>query len=294
MSDNKKYYYLKLKDDFFERPEIKVLESMQNGYKYSNLLLKLYLKSLRFEGALRLNEYIPYNTEMISAIVGMDVDTVKVAFDIFKQLKLIEIMDSGTIYMLDIQNFIGKSKTEGDRKRAYRNKIAAEKNNQLLPEGQSVGQMSGQISDNPPPEIEKEIEKEIEIEKDKKKDKNKEINKLCKDVIEYLNEKAGTRYKYNSDKTKDLIKARTNEGYEYYDFTTVIDIKCAEWLNTDMSKYLRPITLFSNKFESYLNQGTPNNRSKSIEKKNNSSSLNANSNYNYDINSLIEKMKSEV
>ena len=118
MSDNKKYYYLKLKDDFFERPEIKVLESMQNGYKYSNLLLKLYLKSLRFEGALRLNEYIPYNTEMISAIVGMDVDTVKVAFDIFKQLKLIEVLDSGTIYMLDIQNFIGKSSTEGDRKRA--------------------------------------------------------------------------------------------------------------------------------------------------------------------------------
>jgi uncharacterized phage protein (TIGR02220 family)/predicted phage replisome organizer len=267
---------------------------MQNGYKYSNLLLKLYLKSLRFEGALRLNEYIPYNTEMISAIVGMDVDTVKVAFDIFKQLKLIEIMDSGTIYMLDIQNFIGKSSTEGDRKRAYRNKIDAEKNNQLLLEGQSAGQMSGQISDNPPPEIEKEIEKEIEIEKDKEKDKNKEINKLCKDVIEYLNEKAGTRYKYNSDNTKDLIKARANEGYEYYDFTTVIDIKCAEWLNTDMSKYLRPITLFSNKFESYLNQGTPNNRSKSIEKKNSSSSLNANSNYNYDINSLIEKMKSEV
>ena len=41
MSDNKKYYYLKLKDDFFERPEIKVLESMQNRFKYSNLLLKL-------------------------------------------------------------------------------------------------------------------------------------------------------------------------------------------------------------------------------------------------------------
>lgn len=93
MSDNKKYYYLKLKEDFFDSAEIKVLEAMPNGYKYSNLLIKLYLKSLKFEGALRLNEFIPYNLQMISAIVGMDIDTVKVAFDIFKQLKLIEILD---------------------------------------------------------------------------------------------------------------------------------------------------------------------------------------------------------
>ena len=127
MSDNKKYYYLKLKDNFFDSPEIKVLESMPNGYKYSNLLLKLYLKSLKYEGALRLNEYIPYNTEMIAAVVGMDIDTVKVAFEIFKQLKLIEILSDGTIYMLEIQNFIGESSTEADRKRNYRKRIEEER-----------------------------------------------------------------------------------------------------------------------------------------------------------------------
>ena len=104
MSDNKKYYYLKLKEDFFDSPEIKVLESMPNGYKYSNLLLKLYLKALKFDGALRLNEYIPYNVEMISAVVGMDIDTVRVAFDLFEKLKLVEILNDGTIYMPEIQN----------------------------------------------------------------------------------------------------------------------------------------------------------------------------------------------
>lgn len=166
MSDNKKYYYLKLKDNFFDSPEIKVLEAMPNGYKYSNLLLKLYLKSLRFEGALRLNEYIPYNTEMIAAVVGMDIDTVKVAFDIFKQLKLVEILEDGTIYMLDIQNFIGLSSTEADRKREYRSRIEAEKNKNLLSDGQMSRQTSGQMSDKTPPEIEKEkdIKKEKEIE----------------------------------------------------------------------------------------------------------------------------------
>ncbi len=166
MSDNKKYYYLKLKEDFFDSSEIKVLEAMPNGYKYSNLLIKLYLKALKFEGALRLNEFIPYNLQMISAIVGMDIDTVKVAFDIFKQLKLIEILDDGTIYMLEIQNFIGKSTTEADRKRKYRAKIEAEKKKKLLEiEG-------GQMSDKNPPEIEKEIDKEIEIEKDNKESKD--------------------------------------------------------------------------------------------------------------------------
>ena len=162
MSDNKKYYYLKLKDNFFDSDEIKILEQMKNGYKYSNLLLKLYLKSLKFDGALRLNEYIPYNIEMISAIVGMDIDTVKVAFELFKQLKLIEILEDGTIYMLQIQNYIGTSSTEGDRKREYRKRIES---NKSLPVGQTSGQMSGQKSDIHPPEIEieKEIEKELKI-----------------------------------------------------------------------------------------------------------------------------------
>lgn len=73
-------------------------------------------------------------------------------------------------------------------------------------------------------------------------------------IVKHLNEKAGTRYKANSAKTKSLIKTRLNEGYTVEDFEKVIDIKCSEWLNTDMSKYLRPETLFSNKFESYLNQ----------------------------------------
>lgn len=123
MSDNKKYYYLKLKENFFDSAEIKILESMPNGYKYSNLLLKLYLKSLRYEGMLRLNEYIPYNTEMISAITSIDVDTVRVAFDLLKKLKLIEVLDDGTIFMLEIQNFIGKSSTEADRIRNYRKKV---------------------------------------------------------------------------------------------------------------------------------------------------------------------------
>ena len=73
-------------------------------------------------------------------------------------------------------------------------------------------------------------------------------------IIQHLNIKARTKYRPSGTKTKSLIKARLNEGYTVDDFKKVIDIKCDEWLNTSMSKYLRPETLFSNKFESYLNQ----------------------------------------
>ena len=159
MADNKKYYYLKLKENFFDSPEIKVLEAMQNGYKYSNLLLKLYLKSLRFEGMVRLNEYIPYSIDMISAITGIDSDTVRVAFDIFKKLKLIEILDDGTIFMLEIQNFIGQSSTEADRIRNYRKKIDDTKK---VVQGKCTNVQ--QLNDKSTPEIEKEIEKEKEKE----------------------------------------------------------------------------------------------------------------------------------
>ena len=81
-----------------------------------------------------------------------------------------------------------------------------------------------------------------------------EKDKVYKNIIEYLNNKIGTSYRSNSSKTKSLIDARLNEGFTDQDFFLVIDKKYKEWINTEMEKYLRPETLFSNKFESYLNQ----------------------------------------
>lgn len=76
-----------------------------------------------------------------------------------------------------------------------------------------------------------------------------------KEIIEYLNLKTGKHYRVSSNKTKSLIKARFNEHYTLEDFKRVIDNKCREWLkNEKMNVFLRPETLFSNKFEGYLNQ----------------------------------------
>lgn len=156
MSDNKKYYYLRLKDNFFDSDELKILESMKDGYLYSNILLKLYLRSLKNDGKLVVNDRIPYNAEMLASVTGHQIGTVKQALSIFKDLGLIDVLENGAIYMLDIQNFIGKGSSEADRKREYRQRIETDRTN--------VQTNLRQISEKSPPEI--EIEKEIKIEKE--------------------------------------------------------------------------------------------------------------------------------
>lgn len=174
MADNKKYYYLKLKDNFFDSDEMIILESMPDGYMYSNILLKLYLRSLKNEGKLMFNEKIPYNPTVLAQVTRHSVGVVEKALRIFQDLGLIEILDNGAIYMLDIQNFIGESSTEADRIRAYRQKIASEKMKQIVGTNDvtNVQQKHGHLSDKRTPEIEIEIEieKDIEIETEKKND----------------------------------------------------------------------------------------------------------------------------
>ena len=99
------------------------------------------------------------------------------------------------------------------------------------------------------------VTESVTLNKHKQKLKQKNIYIVeIKEIIDYLNEKAGTRYKPSSKKTKDLISARLNEGFTIDDFKQVIDNKVNDWTGTEWEKFLRPETLFSNKFEGYLNQ----------------------------------------
>ena len=151
MADNRKYYYLKLKENYFDDDSIVLLESMQDGILYSYILLKLYLKSLKHGGRLQLDESIPYTPQMIATITRQQIGTVERAIKIFLQLGLMEQMQDGAFYMTNIELLIGQSSTEGERKRRARqaNRIA------LNP----GGQMSAHCPDIRPPEIERELEK---------------------------------------------------------------------------------------------------------------------------------------
>lgn len=165
MADNKKYYYLKLKENFFDSDELIMLESQPDGHLYSNILLKLYLRSLKNDGKLMFNDRIPYNAEILAKVTRHNVAVVEKALFLFEELGLIEKLDNGAIYMLDIQNFIGKSSNEADRIRDYRSRINKEKQS-LLDGSTNVVQMY----DKSTPKIELEKELDLDIELDIKKD----------------------------------------------------------------------------------------------------------------------------
>ena len=198
MSDNRKYYYLKLKESYFDDDAIVLLESMQDGMLYSNILLKLYLKSLKYGGTLQLEENIPYTAQMIATITRQQVGTVERALQIFMKLGLVEPLDNGALYMSNIELFIGQSSTEGERKRRARMKISEQK--------RLSGQVSEAKADICPPEI--EIKKEIDIEIEKER----ELETGQAPVRSY------GRYNnvFLSDTELDELKAELPDKWEYY------------------------------------------------------------------------------
>lgn len=127
------------------------------------------------------------------------------------------------------------------------------------PTGQPFAQPIGQQWDNPMDNLldtnknDKNIKNDEEDKESKNEKKDTHLQER-KQIIEYLNQKIGARYRHGSELNKKCMNARLNEGYTVEDFYIVIDKKCKEWQGTEQEKYLRPETLFGNKFESYLNQ----------------------------------------
>ena len=132
--------------------------------EYSNILLKLYLKSLKNGGRLQLDENIPYTAQMIATITRQQVGTVERALQIFMKLGLVEPLQNGALYMSNIELLIGQSSTEGERKRRARMALLEEK---ALP-GAVADKCPPYRADICPPEI--EIEKEIDIESEKERE----------------------------------------------------------------------------------------------------------------------------
>lgn len=167
MSESKKYYWLKLKSDFFDDDTIKFIEEQENGIKYSNFYLKLCLKSLKTDGKLiRLvgETLIPYDINSLSKLTGVEFDTVRSAMQLFESIGLIKVLESGEIYLSQIDELIGSETDKAQMMRRLRAERKLDSNN--------VTQMLPEI------EIEKDIEIEKNIKKEKKEKKETEFDSV--------------------------------------------------------------------------------------------------------------------
>lgn len=164
-----KFYWLQLKEDFFDEDIIDWLLEQENGEKYAIFYLKLCLKSLKTNGILIRNVgkiLIPYDNNKLAELTKTSVDTVIVAMEIFKNLGLIQILENGELYLTQLENLIG-SKSKG----------ALKKQQQLQRRKQkTIGVETGVENLPPKIEIELELKQDIDIEIEP------EINDVPKDL----------------------------------------------------------------------------------------------------------------
>jgi predicted phage replisome organizer len=196
-----KYYWLKLKKDFFKRHDIRIIESMPNGKEYILFYLKLLLESIDHEGKLRFNETVPYNEHMLSIITNTNIDIVKSAIDMFKQLEMIDIYSDKTIYMAEVEKLIGSESRWAEKKRTQR----AKKDNVplLSPKCPTEIEIDKELK------IDIETEKEIETEEEGKKPQKRfkkptleEVQAYCKERNNNVDAKAFFDY-YETGDWKD-------------------------------------------------------------------------------------------
>lgn len=222
-------------------------------------------------GFLALSKEIPYTDEMLAERFDMDIGTVQRALQIFQSLKMIDVVDN--VYM--VSNWLKYQKNdelnrykEGNRIRQQRHR---DKQKQMFLEEKQKEEDARNVTrnvinnvnccicecieDNNLNNSNNPIDNNKNINSKNTKDKYKES---IEHIIDYLNKSTGKRFKANSKSTNSHIIARLKEGFTEEDFKTVIDNKCAEWKDDPkMDQFLRPQTLFSGKFESYLNQHKP-------------------------------------
>lgn len=213
MSDNKKYYYIKVKDSYFEKDSVKILESQNNGYIYSLIILKLCLKAASHDGCLMMTKKIPYTpdkVDILAKIINHDVAHVREAIKMASELDIISIVGSREIWMTEIQDMIGTSSTEGDRKRKYRKKLKEIKNGTFV--HQTDGTFVHQETDNSP------ITGHLST-RDKildTRDQSLEFRELDKRYYKEKNNKKEITYLNISNSNQDALSVFIQEAVNYW------------------------------------------------------------------------------
>lgn len=221
MAINKRYYWLKLPEDFFQSETIRWLEEQPNGIYYSNFYLKLCLMSINDNGMLirRVGEmYIPYDIKRLSELTNINSDTIMIAINLLKKLGLLEVLDNGAFYLNQVKNMVGSESESAKRVRKHRNKTKALQCNET--ETQKKQLCNKSVTQNETTDIrDKRIDirdKRIDIrvidkEKDKENATTTDLQK--KEVIDiYMN---NINYSINSIEYERLIDDIDEYGVEW-------------------------------------------------------------------------------
>lgn len=269
--------WIKLSINMFDDEKIKLIRTMPEGDKIIVIWVQLLCLAGKTNdgGAVYMGQNIYYTDEMLATICGQPVNIMRLAIKTLEQFGMVEKYQDG---LIEIANWSKHQSTDKMEQMKIQNRERQQKYyyRQRLRE---IGYEEKDIPDDLEA-LKKEVEKPnvsltlpnaTEVRGKKLEERSKKIDVRSKkntlsgsdepdrvpyaEITDYLNKKAGSQFRSSTKKTQSLIKARYAEGFNLDDFKKVIDIKVTEWLNNkDMSKYLRPETLFGTKFESYLNQ----------------------------------------
>ena len=238
VTENRRYYWLQLKDDFFNSKEMKLMRKLPGGEEITIIYLKMMLASLAEQGKLYFEGLAEDLAEELSLIIDEDPEAIRLTLMFLTKKKLLTTSDNYQFNLEQVPEMIGSETASARRVRKHR------ENQKALQCNSDVTKCNGDI----------DIDRDIDIDKGQKPQSD-----VYEEIIKYLNEKTGSHFKPTSKSTQRLINGRLSENYTIEDFKYVIDVKTNEWKdNTKMSKYLTPDTLFNaSKFEKYRNQQMP-------------------------------------
>lgn len=229
--------WISISTDVFNDEKMCTIESLPDGTSIEIVWFKLLCLAgiCNESGFLMINKDIPYTEEMMAKYFRMDLGIIQRSLETFEKLGMVEIIDN--IYMVSNWMKYQNSAELEHMKNLNKARQQRYRDRQKLKLEDKKNNVTNNVTNN-------------------------EFCSICnmfyldvyKEIINYLNSKSNSNYRYTTKKNQTLIHARCEEGFTVDDFKKVIDKKCAEWMGTDWEKYLRPETLFGTKFEGYLNQ----------------------------------------
>ena len=228
--------WIKLSIGIFNNRKIKQIRKLPEGDAIIGIWLQILCLAgeINDNGMVYFSKDIPYTEEMLATEFDRPINIIKIALATFENFKMIEVFDN-ILLVSNWEKYQSTGRLEEIREQnRLRQQRFRNKQKQLADSNVTD---NAKVTLRNATELDKELDKEI-----------------YKDIVEYLNQKAGTKYKHTTKATQRHINGRLAEGYTLDDFKAVINKKVAEWKDTDMAKYLRPETLFGTKFEGYLNQ----------------------------------------